>query len=58
MCQPLTATQVNLAMNDLNSESQKYPLVGWGGLSEKSNVKMSQECPTLAIMHNMLDFCQ
>ena len=24
-----------------------------GGLSKKSNVKMSKECPKLAVMHNM-----
>ena len=29
------------------------PVVGWGGLSKKSNVKMWKECPKLAVMHNM-----
>ena len=42
-------------MNDVSSYTKKNSHVeGWGGLSKKSNVKMSKECPKLAVMHNTL----
>ena len=41
-------------MNDVSSNTKNSPVEGLGGLSKKSNVKMSKECPKLAVMHNTL----
>ena len=41
-------------VNDVSSNTKNSPVESWGGLSKKSNVKMSKECPKLAVMHNTL----
>ena len=44
---------VQEVMDALAKCKKNSPVLGWGGLSKKSNIKMSKECPKLAVMHNM-----
>ena len=54
-----TISRSSLSNMVIGSRSNKKnsPVEGWGGLSKKSNVKMSKEYPKLPIMHNM-SICQ
>ena len=36
----------------LRLDIKNSPVEGWGGLSKKSNIKMSKEIPKLVVMHN------
>ena len=46
--------QQQITCTFLGPNIKTNPVAGWGGLSKKSNIKTSKECPKLVVMHNIL----
>ena len=46
--------QQQITCTFLGLKVKTNPIAGWGGLSKKSNVKTSKECPKLVVIHNIL----